>query len=92
MVQKVNVNFKLDTERKSIIESLISTGTYKSISEFCRLAVDEHLAKYTDIPTLLSLDRKLKLYKSLIDGLSESDRIQNRQIAEIQKELEANRS
>lgn len=91
MGQMRNANFRLENHKYKIIEGLVATGTYKSLTAFFTAATDELLSKYTDIPTLLSLDRKVKLNKSLIDGLSQSDRTQNRQIAEIQKEQEANK-
>ena len=83
-----NANFKLDEQKYEFLEQLVSTGTYKSLSEVFRTAVDEFIAKYTDIPTLLSLDRRVKLNKAQIDKLSESDRNQNRQLAELQREME----
>ena len=67
--------------------NIVSAGTYDSISEFFRVAVDEHLARYTDIPTLLSLDRRVKLNKAQIDKLSESDRTQNRRITQIEEKI-----
>lgn len=91
MARMINANFRLEKDKQDIIKSLVSAGTYDSLTEFFRTATDELLAKYTDIPTLLSLDRKVKTNKGLIDGLSETERTQNRDIAEIKKELEANR-
>ena len=83
-----NANFKLDEQKYEFLEQLVSTGTYKSLSEVFRTAVDEFISKYTDIPTLLSLDRRVKLNKAQIDKLNESDRNQNRQLAELKREME----
>ena len=88
MVKGVNANFVLSEQKYDFIRGLVSAGTYESISAFFRTAVDEHIAKYTDIPTLLSLDRRVKLNKAQIDKLNESDRNQNRQLAELQREME----
>ncbi len=88
MKPRINANFKIDPEKYEFLQGLVSTGTYRSLSEIYRLAVDEFIAKYTDIPTLLSLDRRVKLNKAQIDKLSESDRNQNRHLAGLQRDVE----
>ncbi len=88
MVKGVNANFVLSEEKYNFIKGLISAGTYESISAFFRTAVDEHIAIYKDIPTILSLDRRVKLNKAQIDKLNNSDRNQNRQLGELQRDVE----
>lgn len=87
MKPRINANFKIDPEKYEFLQGLVSTGTYKSLSEVFRTAVDEFIAKYTDIPTLLSLDRRVKLNKAQIDKLNESDRTQNRRLSEIEEKI-----
>ena len=87
MVKGVNANFVLSEKKYEIIKGLVSAGTYDSISEFFRVAVDEHLARYTDIPTLLSLDRRVKLNKAQIDKMNETDRTQNRRLTQIEEKI-----
>ena len=88
MTQMKNANFRIEDHKYKIIKNLVSAGTYGSLTEFFRAATDELLAKYTDIPTLLSVDRRVKLNKAEIDKLHEAKRTLNRQVAEIQKELD----
>ena len=87
MKPRINANFKIDPEKYDFLQGLVSTGTYRSLSQIYRLAVDEFISKYTDIPTLLSLDRRVKLNKAQIDKLSESDRNQNRRLSEIEEKI-----
>jgi len=87
----VNVNFRHEKSKQDIIKSLISAGTFDSLTHFYRTAADELLAKYTKIPTLLSLDRRVNTNKGLIDKLNEEKRELNRRLTEIETELEANR-
>lgn len=88
MKARINANFKIDPEKHEFLQQLVSTGTYRSLSAIYRLAVDEFISKYTDIPTLLSLDRRVKLNKAYIDEIRESNRTQNRLIAENRKDIE----
>ena len=88
MKPRINATFKIDPEKHDFLQGLVSTGTHRSLSQIYRLAVDEFISKYTDIPTLLSLDRRVKLNKAQIDKLNESDRNQNRQLAELKREME----
>ena len=87
MKPRINANFKIDPQKHEFLQQLVSTGTYRSLSAIYRLAVDEFIAKYTDIPTLLSLDRRVKMNKAHIDKLNESDRNQNRRLSEIEEKL-----
>ncbi len=87
MKPRINATFKIDPEKQEFLQGLVSTETYKSLSQIYRLAIDEFISKYTNIPTILSLDRRVKLNKAQIDKLNESDRNQNRQLAELQREM-----
>ena len=88
----VNVNFRHEKSKQDIIKNLISAGTFESLTHFYRTAADELLAKYTNIPTLLSLDRRVNANKGYIDKLNEEKRDLNRRLTEIEKELESSRS
>ena len=83
-----NANFKIDERKYVFLEQLVSTGSYKSLSEIYRIAIDEFMSKYTDIPTNLALDRRNKRNAGEINKIHEIERTQNRQIASILEELE----
>lgn len=88
MVEKENANFKIDREDKEFLQNLVATGTYPSLSEIYRAAVSEFIAKYTDRPTLLSMDRKVKSLQASRDRQDEEMREIRRKLTELEEFME----
>jgi len=68
MPEMLNANFKITREDKRFLEQLVKSGTYRSLSEIYRAAVDDFISKYTNRPTLFSLDQRMQRAFARLDS------------------------
>lgn len=88
MTEMLNANFKIPAEDKRWLERLIATTEYSSLSQIYREAVSEFIAKYTNRPTLLSLDQQIQRIRARADRFDADMRDVKREIHELKQELE----
>lgn len=81
-----NINFKLPAEDKRFLEQLVASGTYGSLSEVMRQAASEFIAKYTNRPTMQSLDDQLKRLRARMDRDDAWRREVNKRLHELEGE------
>jgi len=79
-VKMENANFKIASEDKTFLKRLIASGTYSSLSEIYRTALDEFISKYTDRPSLMGLSQRQDRQQARLNGIK-------RELEEVRKAL-----
>ena len=77
-----NINFKLPEDDKKFLESLIASGTYKSLAEIMRIATNEFISKYTNRPSLMGLSQRQDRQQARLDRVERELRDIRKQLAE----------
>jgi len=80
-----NANFKIASEDKMFLKRLIASGTYSSLSEIYRIALDEFISKYTNRPSLMGLSDRQNRQQGRLDGIERELRDIRKVLAEIEK-------
>ena len=62
-----NLNIRISPDDMRFIDQLVATGTYSSKTAVARAALDDFIAKYTNRPTLQSLDDQVKRLRARVD-------------------------
>ncbi|MBU1067925.1 hypothetical protein KKE60_09070 [Patescibacteria group bacterium] len=88
MPEMLNANFKITQEDKRFLEQLVKSGTYKSLSEIYRSAVDDFISKYTNRPTLFSLDQRMQRSFARLDRHDADLREVRAQIFKVEQDVE----
>lgn len=73
-------------EDKRFLERLIKSGTYRGYSDIVRVALSDFIAKYTNRPTMQSLDDQLKRLRFRMDKYDEHGREVNKRLHELESE------
>lgn len=89
MPEMLNANFKIPIEDKRWLEKLIASSDYRSLSQIYREAVSEFIAKYTNRPTLMSLDQQMQRLRARADGYDKQLREIRREIHVLKGDIEA---
>ena len=80
-----NANFKITSEDKKFLKQLVISGTYSSLSEIYRTAIDEFISKYTNRPSLMGLSQRQDRQGARLDGIERELRIIRKALDEIEK-------
>ena len=80
-----NANFKITSEDKKFLKQLVISGTYSSLSEIYRTAIDEFISKYTNRPSLMGLSQRQDRQGARLDGVERELRIIRKALDEIEK-------
>ena len=80
-----NANFKITSEDKKFLKQLVLSGTYSSLSEIYRTAIDEFISKYTNRPSLMGLSQRQDRQQARLDGIERELRIIRKALDEIEK-------
>ena len=62
------IDARISSADKRFLEQLVKSGTYKSVSEIIRVAIDDFISKYTNRPTLFSLDQRMQRAFARLDS------------------------
>ena len=88
MPEMLNANFKITQEDKRFLEQLVKSGTYKSLSDIYRSAIDDFISKYTNRPTLFSLDQRMQRAFARLDANDAEHRDMRAQIFKLEQDIE----
>ena len=80
-----NANFKITLDDKNFLKQLVLSGTYSSLSEIYRTAIDEFISKYTNRPSLMGLSQRQDRHQARLDGIERELRDIRKALAEIEK-------
>ena len=80
-----NANFKITSEDKKFLKQLVLSGTYSSLSEIYRTAIDEFISKYTNRPSLMGLSQRQDRQGARLDGIERELRDIRKHLAENEK-------
>ena len=80
-----NANFKITSDDKTFLKQLVISGTYSSLSEIYRTAIDEFISKYTNRPSLMGLSQRQNRQGARLDGIERELRDIRKALAEIEK-------
>jgi len=80
-----NANFKITSEDKKFLKQLVLSGTYSSLSEIYRTAIDEFISKYTNRPSLMGLSQRQDRQGARLDRVERELRDIRKTLAEIEK-------
>ena len=80
-----NANFKITSEDKKFLKQLVLSGTYSSLSEIYRTAIDEFISKYTNRPSLMGLSQRQDRQGARLDRVERELRIIRKVLDEIEK-------
>jgi len=88
MPEMLNANFKITQEDKRFLEQLVKSGTYKSLSDIYRSAIADFISKYTNRPTLFSLDQRMQRAFARLDSHDADMREIRAQIFKLEQDIE----
>ncbi|MEE9316516.1 MAG: hypothetical protein V3U97_05345 [bacterium] len=80
-----NANFKITSEDKKFLKQLVLSGTYSSLSEIYRTAIDEFISKYTNRPSLMGLSQRQDRQGARLNGIKRELEDIRKALAEIEK-------
>ena len=82
------IDARIPPDDKRFLEQLVKSGTYKSISEIIRVAVSDFISKYTNRPTLFSLDQRMQRAFARLDTNDADHREMRAQIFKLEQDVE----
>ena len=80
-----NANFKITSDDKKFLKQLVASGTYSSLSEIYRTAIDEFISKYTNRPSLMGLSDRQNRQQARLDRIERELRDIRKHLAENEK-------
>ena len=80
-----NANFKITSDDKKFLKQLVLSGTYSSLSEIYRTAIDEFISKYTNRPSLMGLSQRQDRQGARLNGIKRELEDIRKALAEIEK-------
>ncbi|MFH1327709.1 MAG: HNH endonuclease [Candidatus Bathyarchaeota archaeon] len=86
-VNLVRTAARIPRKDREFLEKLVSSGTHNSLSEILRQAVDEFISKYTNRPSIFSLDQQMQRLRARVDSHDKIFRDINSKLTNLEEKI-----